>query len=69
MIISREKSDRVYNALRLSKYSPEQFHMGMNVELEHRDITRGNLLLTAKIVIAHLKEVPDYYTQLKTIEQ
>ncbi len=41
----------------------------MNVELEHRDITRGNLLLTAKIVVAHLKEVPDYYTQLKTIEQ
>jgi len=69
MLISREKSDRVYKVLRLSKYNPEQFHMGMNVELEHRDITRGNLLLTAKIVIAHLKEVPDYYTQLKTIEQ
>ena len=69
MLISREKSDRVYKVLRLSKYDPEQFHMGMNVELEHRDITRGNLLLTAKIVIAHLKEVPDYYTQLKTIEQ
>ncbi len=69
MIITREKSDRVYKALHLSKYNPEQFHMGMNVELEHRDITRGNLLLTAKIVVAHLKEVPDYYTQLKTIEQ
>jgi len=69
--ISRQHSDRLFAALKLDpkKYDPEQFHMGMNVELEHRDITKGNLKLTAKIAIAHLKEVPDYYTRLKKVEK
>jgi hypothetical protein len=43
---------------------PDQFWQGMNSELEHKDVTHGNLTQTAKIAIAHLKEVPDYYTKL-----
>jgi hypothetical protein len=38
---------------------------GLNIELEHKDITGGDLEETAKIVIAHLKERPDYYKKLK----
>lgn len=38
---------------------------GLNIELEHKDITGGDLEETAKIVIAHLKERKDYYKKLK----
>jgi hypothetical protein len=38
---------------------------GLNVELEHKDITGGDLEETAKIVIVHLKERADYYKLLK----
>ena len=38
-----------------------EFVMGLNVELEHKDVTQGDLELTAKIVLAHLKERKDYY--------
>lgn len=38
---------------------------GMQVELEHRDVTRGGALQTAKIAAAHLCERPDYYRRLK----
>jgi hypothetical protein len=47
------------------KYDLKQFQMGMNEELEHRDVTHGNLLKTGKISFSHLKEKPDYYTRLK----
>lgn len=46
-----------------------QFKQGMKVELEHKDITKGDPVKTAKIVMAHLKEVPDYYTKLKKVEK
>lgn len=39
-------------------------HEGLNEELEHRDITRGNDARTKKIVDAHLEERPDYYSRL-----
>jgi hypothetical protein len=52
----------------------EQFRLGLAVELEHgtRDnetnVTDDNLLATGKIAWAHLKEVSDYYSKLKTVE-
>jgi hypothetical protein len=46
-------------------FDPNEFHMGMNVEMEHRDVTNGNVVKTAKIAAAHLREVPSYYTRLK----
>jgi hypothetical protein len=46
-----------------------EFMKGMNVELEHADITRGAPILTAKIALAHLKELPDYYTRLEKMEK
>jgi hypothetical protein len=48
---------------------------GLNVELEHgkkfgliTNITNDNLNITAKIVIAHLTEFPDYYKRLLKLE-
>ena len=41
---------------------------GLHVELEHRDVTKGKLIPTLKIVLAHLKEFPDYYVRLRRME-
>jgi hypothetical protein len=40
----------------------KEFVMGLNVELEHVDVTKGDLFLTGKIVLAHLKESSHYYS-------
>ena len=68
--ISLPVARRVGNALRVNwdKVNIEQFRMGLEVELEHRDVTHGDYLLTGKIALAHLKEYPDYYTRLKRVE-
>jgi hypothetical protein len=42
---------------------------GMNIELEHADITNGDPMMTAKIAIVHLNERPDYYMLLEKLEQ
>jgi len=42
---------------------------GMNVELEHRNVTHGDPLLTAKIALAHLRERADYYDLLSKAER
>lgn len=52
----------------------EQFRMGLDVELEHgrRDPTTNvsddDPLVTGKIALAHLRELPDYYTRLAVME-
>ena len=55
------------------KYDLKEFHMGLNVELEHGtkgnwNITNNDPIATAKIALAHLDELPDYYTRLKKME-
>lgn len=56
-----------------SKVSLSQFKMGLAVEKEHDDGSKldvvGGELDLAKIVLAHLKEDPKYYTKLKTVEE
>jgi len=53
----------------------EEFTAGLNVELEHgtRDpatnVTGDDPILTGKIALAHLRELPDYYTRLARIEE
>lgn len=47
----------------------DEFCNGMFVEEEHKDVTHGDPKLTAKIVLAHLKERKDYYTQLEKVEK
>lgn len=46
-----------------------QWWYGLNTELEHNDITNGDLDLTAKIVISHLKEDPEYYYYIYYMEK
>jgi hypothetical protein len=45
-----------------------QVAMGMKIEQEHKDITKGDPAMTRKIVNAHLKEDPEYYTHLQEME-
>lgn len=57
------------------QYDMEEFRMGLAVELEHgtqntfTNVTDDDETITAKIAIAHLNEIPDYYTRLKKMEE
>ncbi len=62
--VSRKISDAVLKKMGYT-FDPKEFHMGMNVEMEHKDVTNGNVVMTAKIAAAHLTENPKYYTLLK----
>jgi len=42
--------------------------VGLEVELEHKNVTGGDLELTGMIALAHLEEMSDYYTRLKKME-
>ena len=50
------------------------FRDGLEVEIEHgtrypdANVTNNHPVLTGQIVIAHLKEAPDYYRRLKIME-
>lgn len=52
----------------------EDFRIGLEVELEHgtrfkdANVTNNHPVLTAKIVLAHLKETLDYYKLLEVAE-
>ena len=58
-----------------AEFDLEQFRRGMEVELEHgrRDpatnVTNDDPLVTGRISWAHLKEIPDYYDRLDTMEK
>lgn len=49
------------------KFDIHELRDGMNVELEHIDVTKGDPILTCKIALAHLRENPNYYKLLKTL--
>ena len=57
------------------KYDLEQFRMGLRVESEHglcdsqTNVTNDDEVMTGKIALAHLKEIPDYYTRLEEMEK
>ena len=57
-----------------SPFDVEQFRCGMDVELEHgthdpeTNVTDDDPLITGKIALAHLRELPDYYTRLDKME-
>lgn len=52
----------------------EELRRGMDVELEHgrrdpaTDVTEDDPVVTAKIALAHLREMPDYYERLDEME-
>jgi len=53
----------------------KEFREGLSTELEHgsvnpeTNITNDDEILTTKIALAHLKEIPDYYTRLEQMEK
>ena len=55
--------------VKFDKFTPEEFLDGINVELEHgkvnplTNVTNDDLILTAKIALAHLNEFPNYYNK------
>ncbi len=50
--------------------NPKEYKMGMEMEgEEHKDIAHGSVDVIHKIVMAHLKENPKYYTMLKEMEK
>jgi len=57
-----------------TRISVEEFRKGLEVELEHglifkdANITNNHPILTGKIVLAHLKEMLDYYLRLEVAE-
>ena len=58
----------------VSKYDMDEMIMGMLVELEHgsivdkTNVTDDDPIKTFQIMLAHLNEIPDYYTRLKKME-
>lgn len=73
-------SDEAKKALRVIGMTEDdvdldQLVKGMNVELEHGarnkdfDVTGNDPVLTAKIALAHLKEMGDYYDRLAEMEK
>ena len=76
-LFSPKEAKRIGEALgiRWETFDVEQFTLGLNKELEHgrrnaaTDITHDQPMLTGRIALAHLNEIPDYYTRLCEMEQ
>lgn len=64
-----------YLNIDLRKVSLKTWMYALKVELEHgtefsiSNVTNNDLLMTAKIALAHLLEFPDYYQRLKKMEK
>lgn len=78
MNITMSEAAEVADVLRIDfaavDFDLSQFHQGMRVELQHgrgdpdTNITNDDLTATGKIALAHLNEIPDYYTRLAAME-
>tara|TARA_Y100000310_G_scaffold342459_1_gene445801 strand:+ start:1484 stop:1756 length:273 start_codon:yes stop_codon:yes gene_type:complete len=57
------------------KFDVDQFRRGMDVELEHglidpsTNVSNDDPIITGKIALAHLNELPDYYDRLEKMEE
>lgn len=85
MKITNEKAKELANKLGLKVHEGEgykegipinEWRKGIEIELEHgtrfghlTNVTNDDLLLTAKIALAHLIEFPDYYKYLIKMEE
>ena len=66
-------NDAIYAAnilgVTFDKYTIEEFLDGINIELEHglinpkTNVTNNDVIITAKIALAHLNEFPNYYNK------
>lgn len=73
---TKEEAKKIGDAIGVDwdKHDLEQFRMGLGVELEHgthdlqTNVTDDDDIMTGKIALVHLKEIPDYYTRLEKME-
>ena len=55
--------------IKFDKFTPDELLRGINIELEHgltsslTNVTNNDLIMTAKIALAHLNEFPNYYNE------
>jgi hypothetical protein len=67
--------DKLNLKIKNFKFTLGDLAKGMNVELEHGEIrrltnvTNNDRLMTGKIALAHLLELPDYYKRLEKMEK
>ncbi len=74
---SLEEARRVGDVIGVdwTRFDIGQFQAGMDVEFEHgsqdpqTNVTNDDPIITGKIALAHLKEIPDYYERLEKMEQ
>ncbi len=72
--MARAAADAIGLDLEAEAFDLEALRRGMAVEFEHgrrapeTNLTNDDPVLTARIALAHLREMPDYYEQLATIE-
>jgi hypothetical protein len=74
--VSREEAEKILQVVNVTGMAIplEEFIAGLEVELEHgtrfqdANVTNNHPILTAKIVLAHLKETMDYYRRLEVAE-
>ncbi len=74
--ISTEEAKIIQDAVgsEASRISTADFKQGLEVELEHgtqfpdANVTNNHPILTGRIVLAHLKEMLDYYQRLEVAE-
>ena len=78
LYFSKKRARKVGKLLGINwdKIDFEQFYMGINVELEHgtrfgyiTNVTNDSPILSGRIALAHLFEIPDYYTRLDIMEK
>lgn len=71
---ARAAADQLHVDPSSARWTLDDLRAGMEVELEHgradpdTNVTDDDLLRTAKITLAHLNEIPDYYQRLAVME-
>ena len=76
MNITSQQAKKIGEKLKInfSAIPLKEWKYALEVELEHgkhnkrTNVTSNDLLMTAKIALAHLLEFPDYYRRLKKME-
>ena len=73
---SPEEAETIAESLgiHLDELGLEQFRLGLEIEREHgssdptTDVTHDDPLVAGRIVLAHLRKISNYYTQLEEME-
>jgi hypothetical protein len=63
-----EKLANIFN-VNITNYPLKVLQEGFNIEWEHAKTVNGDQEIVFKIVLDHLKEIPDYYDRLIMLEQ